>query len=604
MPFNGANSENKGTIMQALSHLFAMFRWLSPLILMFWLIPSAAVNPPLELEPNNTMGTATPYAIAGGEARGQLSSTTDIDYFVFSSTGGVVTFSLSPENSSYNGTAIQANLLAADGSVLASKNIDSDSSVVSLSIYTVSGSNYYLMFQKSQYSLMQKNYVINSSYTPGIRIEREPNNTKGTATAYAIADAETRGQLSSATDMDYFVFSSAGGAVTFTLTPEDFSYDGTSLQASILAADGSVLASKDISSDSTSVTLGVNTKNGSIYYLAFSKNQYSLMQKSYIINSAYTPALYIENEPNDSQLTASGMVGGGAIRGQLSSITDVDYFVFNTAGGIVNFSISPETSSYDGTSLAVSILSQDGAVLAGNSISSDSSPVSLGVSTVGGLNYYLKFSKNQYTLMKKDYVVTTSGVSLIGKPQTIGSIGFTPANLAVGGSTVASATATSGLVVTFRSASLDICTVTGNVVIGLAPGLCAIGANQGGDSVYAPATEVMQVFSVAVAKPGTPTILSIVPGPERLTITVLEPSNTGGSAIVSYSAKCTARDHPDATASSLTTSIVVKGLVPGVSYTCSATANNGTYTSSATPVTLGIPRQKVDLTPILMLLLD
>ncbi|MBK9444579.1 MAG: hypothetical protein IPN53_26280 [Comamonadaceae bacterium] len=247
--------------MQALSRLFPMIRSLSPLILVLWLTPSFAVNPTLELEPNSTMGTATPYAIAGGETRGQLSSTTDIDYFVFSSTGGVVTFSLSPENSSYNGTAIQANLLAADGSVLASKNVDSDSSVVSLSIYTVSGSNYYLMFQKSQYSLMQKNYVINSSYTPGIRIEREPNNTKGTATPYTIADTETRGQLSSATDIDYFVFSSpTGGAVTFTLTPENYSYDGTSLQASILTADGSVVASKDISSDSTSVTLGALPK--------------------------------------------------------------------------------------------------------------------------------------------------------------------------------------------------------------------------------------------------------------------------------------------------------------------------------------------------------
>jgi hypothetical protein len=58
------------------------------------------------------------------------------------------------------------------------------------------------------------------------------------------------------------------------------------------------------------------------------------------------------------------------------------------------------------------------------------------------------------------------------------------------------------------------------------------------------------------------------------------------------------------TASSSTTTIVVPQLVPGVSYTCTATASNGSYVSPATPATSAIPKPKADLTPILMLLLD
>ncbi|MBK9442598.1 MAG: hypothetical protein IPN53_15375 [Comamonadaceae bacterium] len=58
------------------------------------------------------------------------------------------------------------------------------------------------------------------------------------------------------------------------------------------------------------------------------------------------------------------------------------------------------------------------------------------------------------------------------------------------------------------------------------------------------------------------------------------------------------------TASSGTTTVVVPGLVPGVSYDCTATASNGSYSSAATAAASATPNRKADLTPILMLLLD
>lgn len=112
------------------------------------------------------------------------------------------------------------------------------------------------------------------------------------------------------------------------------------------------------------------------------------------------------------------------------------------------------------------------------------------------------------------------------------------------------------------------------------------------------------LVSQNLAPVGIPSILSVSPGPERVTITLQPPSNPGNSPIVGYSATCVASGHPTVTATSTTTTVIVTGLVPGVSYACSAMASNGSYSSGASSATSVIPKPKVDLTPILMLLLD
>jgi hypothetical protein len=59
-----------------------------------------------------------------------------------------------------------------------------------------------------------------------------------------------------------------------------------------------------------------------------------------------------------------------------------------------------------------------------------------------------------------------------------------------------SATASSGLAVTFASQTTGVCTVSGNVVTLVAVGTCTIVASQIGDSTYAAATPVSRSFSV------------------------------------------------------------------------------------------------------------
>jgi trimeric autotransporter adhesin len=68
-------------------------------------------------------------------------------------------------------------------------------------------------------------------------------------------------------------------------------------------------------------------------------------------------------------------------------------------------------------------------------------------------------------------------------------VGFTPpANLAVGGAAALSATATSGLAVTFSTLSTT-CSVSGNTVTALHVGTCTVFADQAGNASYDPAPQ-------------------------------------------------------------------------------------------------------------------
>ena len=79
------------------------------------------------------------------------------------------------------------------------------------------------------------------------------------------------------------------------------------------------------------------------------------------------------------------------------------------------------------------------------------------------------------------------------------TIVFDPApNVDVNGTGTVSATASSGLAVTFTSQTTSICTVSGSTVTGVNAGTCIIAADQGGDANYNPATQVTQSFSIGM----------------------------------------------------------------------------------------------------------
>ena len=113
-----------------------------------------------------------------------------------------------------------------------------------------------------------------------------------------------------------------------------------------------------------------------------------------------------------------------------------------------------------------------------------------------------------YNLSSQCFGVCASSVPT-PLPQTIT---FPPLkNQVLGGAPFAlSATASSGLAVTFASNTASVCTVSGVTVTLVAVGTCSITASQPGNSTYAAATPVTQTFTISAGTgPGSTTVYDL-----------------------------------------------------------------------------------------------
>ena len=93
----------------------------------------------------------------------------------------------------------------------------------------------------------------------------------------------------------------------------------------------------------------------------------------------------------------------------------------------------------------------------------------------------------------------TIDITVAKADQTITGLAANPATGVVEGSSTLSATASSGLTVSFGSSTPTVCTVTGATVSYLAAGICTVTADQAGDAAYNTATQVTLDISVAKA---------------------------------------------------------------------------------------------------------
>jgi hypothetical protein len=87
-----------------------------------------------------------------------------------------------------------------------------------------------------------------------------------------------------------------------------------------------------------------------------------------------------------------------------------------------------------------------------------------------------------------------------------------PPQAKVGEAATLSASATSGLLVAFRSDTPRTCTVSGPTLTPVAAGTCTVTASQGGSDHYAAARDIAQSFDVASATSGFPGALTILLG--------------------------------------------------------------------------------------------
>ena len=139
----------------------------------------------------------------------------------------------------------------------------------------------------------------------------------------------------------------------------------------------------------------------------------------------------------------------------------------------------------------------------------NSAPVTANSYTVTGLDsgtaYYFEVTavyRSGQSPASPEASATTESSSSTPEPQVVS---FSPlASHAVGGSFTVSASASSGLPVSFGSQTPHVCSVTGSTVTTLAAGQCDIQASQGGNADFQPAAAVIQGFTVAAAGALTP----------------------------------------------------------------------------------------------------
>jgi hypothetical protein len=282
---------------------------------------------------------------------------------------------------------------------------------------------------------------------------------------------------------------------------------------------------------------------------------------------------------------ATGQPGGGT--GQKVTLRDFELYFRTPQACPAVTSITPVSASFPGGTVGtlyspqtlgaepISAAPFTWAVISGSlpaGLSLSPAGIISGTPTSGGaFAFTVRATNTCGASLTKAYTLTINPGN-----QTIGAITFTPNTLGVSGTTTASATATSGLVVTFSSLTPSFCTTSGtngSTVTGVAAGLnaCTIAANQAGNASYNPAPQVTGSITVKAGQ----TIGAITFAPSTLVVggtTTASATSSSGLTPVTFSSLTTS-----VCTSSGTNGRTVTGVTAGTCTIAADQAGNATY---------------------------
>ena len=340
-----------------------------------------------ESESNDSTSTADAI-ISGSAIKGQLSSSSDVDYYKFTaSSSGSVSVSLDTPTDSYR-DYFKFTLYDSNNNNLGEYETGEDLTA-SLGI-SVAGT-YYLKLESGYYHDSGQ-YSLATSFAAGNSSGYESESNDSTSTADAIISGSAiKGQLSSSSDVDYYKFTaSSSGSVSVSLdTPTDSYRDY--FKFTLYDSNNNNLGEYETGEDLTA-SLGISVAG--TYYLKLESGYYhDSGQYSLATSFAAGNSSGYESESNDSTSTADAIISGSAIKGQLSSSSDVDYYKFTaSSSGSVSVSLDTPTDSYRDYFKFTLYDSNNNNL--GEYETGEDLTASLGISVAG--TYYLKLESGYY----------------------------------------------------------------------------------------------------------------------------------------------------------------------------------------------------------------
>jgi hypothetical protein len=231
------------------------------------------------------------------------------------------------------------------------------------------------------------------------------------------------------------------------------------------------------------------------------------------------------------------------------------------------FAISPVASASSGLSVTYSSGNTGVCTVSGTTVTivaAGTCPIR--ANQAGNSNYS---AASQVT---QNVTITAASQTITFNAQTTPSRNFVSV-----GSTFAispTASASSGLAITYSSGNTAVCTVSGTTVSMVAAGTCPIRANQAGNSNYTAASQVTQNVTINAIVPGAPTGVGGSAGDGTASISFTAPANTGGAPITLYTATCVPGGGGSAAGTNTVSPVAVTGMTNGTSYSCTVRATN------------------------------
>ncbi len=369
----------------------------------------------LETEPNDTIASSDDY-FNGGVVTGQISTVSDEDYYTIT-TEGAADINISFYHDSfyvYTYTLFYVEVTDTDGTVLNHTDIDATEEYKKFGFSVMAAGDYYIrvtgcqsgnqcnIHRNDQYKI--KTLISPIDITHNIPIyELEPNDDRINATLLPYSYTIKRGDISSHGDIDWYKISTkkiSSLTIEFNLLHSSTYYNLFIVKTYNSALD--LLSQKTIDASDEITIFEVGLGEAGDYYISVETAcddppqtvgcRVHLTDEYQIAISVFnTDDYYLETEPNNTIDSADNYHNGGVITGQISTPSDIDYYILTTEGAAnINLGFYHPKDGYIYNLFYVEITDSDGTVLNSTDSYAPHEYTKFGLSVMEAGDYYIK----------------------------------------------------------------------------------------------------------------------------------------------------------------------------------------------------------------------